>query len=322
MRGIMVAVSVCIPVYKVEKYIEKCARTLFEQTMTDGIEFIFVNDCTPDKSIDVLEKVLEEYPQRKAQTRIIHHEKNCGPVAARNTAIKNASGNYIICCDSDDWIDLELYETMYRKALETDADVVCCPIVWKRKTTSKMLPAIADTPAEYVKKNVGAHLNHLVTKLYRKEIVTGSILDVPGHLRMCEDMFCNLLMLEKCQKIAFVRNVYYYYMQHPDSGSHSLTIGHFEDLKYIADFLEAKNAEYFSSIILYLRAIMMLCALLSLYRLPGRRELFCELWDSISLRDKLKIILFGKYTFRGKCALATALVSKPLIFHLMKFVKV
>ena len=134
-------------------------------------------------------------------------------------------------------------------------------------------------------------------------------------------MFCNLLMLEKCHKIAFVRDVYYYYMQHSDSGSHNLTTGHFEDLKYIADVLEAKNADRFSSIILYLRAIMMLCALLSLYRLPGRKELFCELWDSISLRDKLKIILFGKYTFRGKCALAVALISKQLVFLLMKFVK-
>ena len=54
-----IKVSVCIPVYGVEKYIEKCARSLFEQTMTDNIEFIFVNDCTPDKSIEVLEKVLE-----------------------------------------------------------------------------------------------------------------------------------------------------------------------------------------------------------------------------------------------------------------------
>ncbi len=322
----MVAVSVCIPVYKVEKYIEKCARTLFEQTMTDGIEFIFVNDCTPDKSIDVLEKVLEEYPQRKAQTRIIHHEKNCGPVAARNTAIKNASGNYIICCDSDDWIDLELYETMYKKALETGADMVCCPVIvppnWKCRRTQKLIPVIADTPAEYVKKNVGAHLNYLWTKLYRKEIVTGSILDVPGHLRMCEDMFCNLLMLEKCQKIAFVRDVYYYYMQHPDSGSHSLTTGHFEDLKYIAAALEAWSADQFSPVILYLRAIMMLNALLFLYRVPGMKELFNDLWTTVSFRDKLKIILFGKYTFRGKCALATALVSKPLVFHLMKFVKV
>lgn len=318
----MVAVSVCIPVYKVEKYIEKCARTLFEQTMTDGIEFIFVNDCTPDKSIDVLEKVLEEYPHRKAQTRIIHHEKNRGPVAARNTAIKNASGNYIICCDSDDWIDLELYETMYRKALETDADVVCCSMIWKRKITSKIIPVIADTPAEYVKKNVGTHLNHLVTKLYRKEIVTGSILDVPGHLRMCEDMFCNLLMLEKCQKIAFVRDVYYYYMQHPDSGSHNWQYRYFENLKEIITILESKQNTLFSPVLLYLKAYILLNALLSLSKLPGLERLFCEVFDRLSLPDKLKIILFGKYTLRGRAAMAAALISKQLVFHLMKFVKV
>ena len=89
-------VSVCIPVYGVEKYIERCARSLFEQTMTDGIEFIFVNDCTKDNSIEILEKVLEEYPHRKEQVKIIHHEKNRGLVAARNTGLEHATGDYII----------------------------------------------------------------------------------------------------------------------------------------------------------------------------------------------------------------------------------
>ena len=321
----MVKVSVCIPVYGVEKYIEKCARSLFEQTMTDGIEFIFVNDCTPDKSIEILEKVLNEYPARRNQTRIIHHEKNSGPIAARNTAIKSAVGNYIICCDADDWVDLNLYKTMYEKAVETGADVVLCPIMeppnWKSKRVTVTAPVIADTPAEYVEKNVGAHLNHLVTKLYRKETVSGCWSNLPGHLRMCEDMFCNLLMLEKCQKIAFVRDAYYYYRVHPESGSHRLTVKHFEDLKYIAANLKARSAEKFASIILYLQAIMMLNALLFLYKLPGMKELFSELWDQLSLRDKLKIILFGKYTFRGKCALAAGLISKQLVFQLMKFVK-
>lgn len=318
----MVEVSVCIPVYGVEKYIEKCARSLFEQTMTDGIEFIFVNDCTPDKSIEVLEKVLEEYPHRKDQVKIIKHEKNGGLVSARNTALKHASGDYIIHCDSDDWIDLDLYETMYRKALETDADVVCCPIVWKRKTTSKIIPVIADTPAEYVKKNVGAHLNHLVTKLYRKEIALDDSVKIPDSIFMCEDLFCNLLMLEKCRKIAFVRDVYYYYMQNTDSGSHNWQYRYFENLKEIITILESKQNTLFSSVLLYLKAYILLNALLSLSKLPGLERLFCEVFDRLSLQDKLKIILFGKYTFRGKCALAVALISKQLVFHLMKFVKV
>ena len=122
-------VSVCIPVYGVEKYIERCARSLFEQTMKDGIEFIFVNDCTKDKSIEILEQVLGEYPERKEQVKIIHHEKNKGLVAARKTGLAHATGDYIIHCDSDDWVDLNLYETMYNKAVEVNADVVCCPFL-------------------------------------------------------------------------------------------------------------------------------------------------------------------------------------------------
>ncbi|MBO5667722.1 MAG: glycosyltransferase family 2 protein, partial [Lentisphaeria bacterium] len=89
-----IKVSVCIPVYGVEKYIERCARSLFEQTMRDGIEFIFVNDCTPDKSIEILEQILSEYPHRQEQTKIIHHKQNGGLVAARNTGLAHASGEY------------------------------------------------------------------------------------------------------------------------------------------------------------------------------------------------------------------------------------
>ena len=68
-------VSLLIPVYGVEKYIEKCAVSLFEQTYED-IEYIFVDDCTPDNSMNVLSGVIERYPKRKDHTRIIHHDRN------------------------------------------------------------------------------------------------------------------------------------------------------------------------------------------------------------------------------------------------------
>ena len=132
-------VSVCIPVYGVEKYIERCARSLFEQTMKDDIEFIFVDDCTPDKSIEVLQKVLEEYPNRKDQVKIIHHEVNKGLTGARNTALKYVSGDYIIHCDSDDWVDKDLYATMYKKAAKENADVVCCGIILENNKQQKTL---------------------------------------------------------------------------------------------------------------------------------------------------------------------------------------
>ena len=78
----MPKVSVVIPVYGVEKYIERCARSLFEQTL-DDIEYIFVNDCTKDRSIDILNEVINDYPARKQQVRIVHHEENKGSALAR-----------------------------------------------------------------------------------------------------------------------------------------------------------------------------------------------------------------------------------------------
>lgn len=83
----MPKVSVIIPVYGVEKYIERCARSLFEQTL-DDIEFIFVNDCTLDNSINVLETTLEEYPKRKSQVQIINFEQNQGAAKAREIGMK------------------------------------------------------------------------------------------------------------------------------------------------------------------------------------------------------------------------------------------
>ena len=97
----MPKVSVVIPVYGVEKYIERCARTLFEQTI-DDIEYIFVNDCTKDRSIEILEQVIKDYPQRKGQIRIENMLTNSGQAAVRRCGIELATGEYIIHCDSDD----------------------------------------------------------------------------------------------------------------------------------------------------------------------------------------------------------------------------
>lgn len=121
----MPKVSVIVPVYNVEKYIEKCATALFNQTL-DSIEYIFVDDCTPDKSMMILRKVLENYPQRKPFVKITSTPHNSGLPTARKTGIALATGDYIIHCDSDDWPELTMYERLYEKALEGNYDIVSC----------------------------------------------------------------------------------------------------------------------------------------------------------------------------------------------------
>ncbi|MDR1725961.1 MAG: glycosyltransferase, partial [Bacteroidales bacterium] len=111
----------------VEKYIERCAESLFGQTLKE-VEYIFVNDCTPDKSIDILNAVIERYPERKSHIKIINHEKNRGLAAGRNTGLEIASGEYIFHCDSDDCVDVTFCEKMYNTAIEKNADIVWCDI--------------------------------------------------------------------------------------------------------------------------------------------------------------------------------------------------
>lgn len=134
----MYKVSVIIPVYNAEKYIERYARSLFEQTL-DSIEYIFVNDCTPDHSMEVLQRVVAEYPQRKDHVTIINHASNTGQSGARKDGMHVASGEYIIHCDADDWVDLDMYEDMYRKAQEDGVEAVCCDIVLEHGDYSRIL---------------------------------------------------------------------------------------------------------------------------------------------------------------------------------------
>ncbi len=97
-----VRLSVCVPVYGVERFIGDCARSLFSQSLWDGVEFLFVDDASPDGSIDVLGRVLAEYPGRTRQVRILRHPANRGLAAARRTAIDAARGEWLLHVDSDD----------------------------------------------------------------------------------------------------------------------------------------------------------------------------------------------------------------------------
>lgn len=99
-----IKVSICVPIYGVENYIERCVRSLFVQTY-ENIEYVFVNDLTKDNSISILNKVLLDYPKRIPQVKIINHTSNRGLAASRNTAVENATGDYLLHVDSDDWIE-------------------------------------------------------------------------------------------------------------------------------------------------------------------------------------------------------------------------
>lgn len=96
--------SILVPIFGTESHIAKCARSLFSQNY-DNIEYIFVNDCTKDNSIAILNSVIKEFPKREHDIKIINHKTNLGLGGARLTGLENASGEYVWFVDSDDYID-------------------------------------------------------------------------------------------------------------------------------------------------------------------------------------------------------------------------
>src|SRR5699024_8145974 len=106
-------------------YIKRCAVSLFEQTFT-SLEFVFVDDCSTDLSLEILRDLIKAYPQRRKSIKIIEHSENLGVASARNTGLLNAIGEYVGWVDADDWIALDMFQSLYEHSIAKKPDLVWC----------------------------------------------------------------------------------------------------------------------------------------------------------------------------------------------------
>lgn len=242
----MPKVSVVIPVYGVEKYIERCARSLFEQTL-DDIEYIFVNDCTKDRSIDILNEVINDYPARKQQIRIVHHEKNKGLPFARQSGWQVATGEYVANCDSDDWVDLNLYEMMYKEAIEKNADIVVSDIMFVREDVTDRICGLRDVNAskeDVIKDMMYMRILWCIwNKLFRRELLA-QLEEFPQKY-MAEYMAVTLPLYNMCDVIAYCQSACYFYNVRTDTASHqTLLEGVVRNYKDVVDNLAIVRRHY------------------------------------------------------------------------------
>lgn len=219
----MPKVSVIIPIYGVEKYIERCARSLFEQTL-DDIEFLFIDDCTPDNSIHILQRVLKEYPHRNEQVIIHRMDQNSGQAKVREWGILHASGEYIIHCDSDDWLSVDIYHNLYEQAIAECADVVVCDyhtvtgnnfVKNKACNTTEREDFIADILTQKVSCSVW-------NKLISRDLYRSSDLIFPKD-NMGEDVALVTQLLWKANKITYIDKPLYYYYNNTQSITKSVS---------------------------------------------------------------------------------------------------
>lgn len=224
----MIKVSIIIPVYKAEKYIERCVRSLFNQTL-NCLEYIFVDDCSPDNSIGIMKNILNEYPNRKTQVKVIKHAQNTGVSQSRQDGTDIATGEYIIHCDPDDWVDPYMYEDMYKKALKSNADIIICDFFCESQTGTKyynqdplflnglsILESITGVNNKFLH---GALWNKLIkSDIYKKS-------KFPNSINYCEDVFIlfNILSQNKL-KIDYLNKAYYHYFMHTESIVHRANV--------------------------------------------------------------------------------------------------
>ncbi len=245
-----VKVSVVVPVFGVEKFIERCARSLFEQTL-DDIEFIFINDCSPDASMQILRTVLEDYPHRKNQVLIINHPINQGAAKARENGIKAATGEYIIHCDSDDWVDRDMYRMMYEKAKTEDLDCVLCRSLYYSDGNEHHIVTdiIKQDKIDFIRDILYCRTTvALYKRLVKKELYQSSnIIYTANH--MMEDRAYSVQIAYYAKSYGCVDGPFYYYFQNSNSicgnNSEDAILSKFRqavaNLRIVEDFLKEKG---------------------------------------------------------------------------------
>ena len=203
----MPKISIIVPVYNVEKYIDKCLKSLVNQTLKD-IEIIIVNDGSLDRSEEIIEKYVKDNP-----TKIKYYEKkNGGLSSARNYGLEYATGEYIAFLDSDDYVEINMYEEMYNLAKKENADMVECDFIWEWEYGKK----IFDTRREYETKEEMMRKPRVVAwnKIYKRENINK--IRFPEGL-IYEDMDFFYKLLPNLNKISYINKYFVHYTQREDS---------------------------------------------------------------------------------------------------------
>lgn len=242
----MIKISIIIPIYNAEQYIERCARSLMEQTMMEGIEYIFINDCTHDNSMQILKRVISEYPNRKKQTTIIENKHNLGVSATRRLGVKIAKGEYIGWCDSDDWVEPTMFEDLYNGTQNGKIDNVISNFIIERETSKeKVIFNKCTTPQECIINNWKGYYfpGSLWQQINRKTHIEKAI-NYITNVDYGEDIYTLALVFYYSKSIAYVDKLLYHY-----NATNNGSLLHNTSYSYESWLLQKENIDKISKIL-------------------------------------------------------------------------
>ena len=313
--------SVIVPVYNVEKYLGKCLDSLVNQTM-DNIEIIVVNDESPDKSQDIIDKYAKKYKNIHAVKK-----KNGGLSSARNYGLKYAKGEYVTFVDSDDYVKENMYEIMYKRAKDNNFDIVACDINYVYPNYEESVYTDPKHDSFNIREVFINLYPTVCTKIFKRELFANNNLEFKNGV-WYEDVEMMYRLLPYVKSIGVVHIPFYQYLQRNESITSTVSpkiYDYINNFNGIIDFYKERNFydEYYKELeYAYVRYIF--ATFIKTCLVYDRENYLKAVDDAIkNVHDHFPKYRRNKYFYKSKKGLYLVMFNKSIakILYRLKGVK-
>lgn len=238
-------VSVLVPIYNVEQYLGKTLDSIFTQTY-QNVEYVFVNDCSPDNSLGVLKESINSHHIDESRYTIVCHEQNEGIAVSRADCIAQAKGDYVFFVDSDDWIEPDTVRQMVAATHGGTVDIVGCDFA--KDYVSGKTTYHTENYADTCRENMLRCLNYDIATVLWKLLIRRSLFDnitITPHIDIVEDYIISVKLYYFAESFAPLHKVFYHYVQYNQERVSLQTLRsitmHIKGVKEVEDFLNGKG---------------------------------------------------------------------------------
>ena len=251
----MYKVSILVPIYNTEKYIEKCAVSLYEQTY-QNIEYIFIDDGSKDNTLAILKKVIQRYPNKEKDTHLIIHSVNQGIAASRNEMMEKATGEFVFFVDSDDYLEYNAIQLMVECQTKTKADLVNANyILHVHDYVQKVTPPVGKDKEGFTMSMLGTDIYHFMwNRLIRRSLITEHHIIIPDGCNLGEDQYVMGQLAYYSKTIQFIDDFTYHYEFSNNLSAREVAGKNFTEnnansimksIKYVKTFFADKEKQYY-----------------------------------------------------------------------------
>ena len=209
-----IKVTILMPIFKVEQYLEKTLDSVFSQSYSN-IDFVFVNDCSPDNSLQILKKAISKHHVDAGRYTIVNHQQNEGIAVSRTDCIANAKGDYVFFVDSDDWIEKDAVTKMVEATQDGIIDIVGCDFL--KDYISGDTTYHHENYAGTCRENLYRCLNYDIATVLWKLLIKRSLFDnftITPHVDIVEDYIMSVKLYYYAKSFVAIPHAFYHYVQY------------------------------------------------------------------------------------------------------------